>query len=160
MPTANKTLGYDAEFKTQQYKVIGDERGALISIENNINLPFEIKRVYYIYGTAHNITRGKHAHKRLKQLLICTSGSCKVYVDDRVQRKSFLLDRPDMGLYINGLVWHEMYDFSPDCVLMVLASDFYDESDYIRSYTEFCRLAKGEHIEQDKEFAVSGLKGN
>ncbi|OGI02818.1 MAG: dTDP-6-deoxy-3,4-keto-hexulose isomerase [Candidatus Melainabacteria bacterium GWF2_37_15] len=143
MQILNNAIKYDAGFKVYNYKIKGDDRGALISIENSIDIPFEIKRVYYIFGTSSGIVRGKHAHKELKQVLICTNGSCSVLVDDGKKKHHFLLDKPDIGLYVNGLVWREMYDFSPDCVLMVLASDIYCEDDYIRNYSDFFKLAKG-----------------
>ncbi|AEE26786.1 sugar 3,4-ketoisomerase [Francisella hispaniensis] len=125
--------------KLLNFNILGDKRGSLISLEQNRNIPFDIKRVYYIYGTKENVRRGFHAHKKLEQVLICVSGSCKVLVDNGNNKKNILLDKPDKGLLISGLVWREMYDFSPDCVLMVLASDFYDESDYIRYYNDFLK---------------------
>ncbi|MEY8765810.1 MULTISPECIES: sugar 3,4-ketoisomerase [Francisella] len=122
--------------------VIGDDRGSLVSLEQNKNIPFDIKRVYYIYGTKENVRRGFHAHKNLSQVLICVSGSCKILVDDGKTKKDVLLEFPEKGLLIKGLIWREMFDFSPDCVLMVLASDYYDESDYIRSYGDFMEMVK------------------
>ncbi|APA83598.1 sugar 3,4-ketoisomerase [Francisella tularensis] len=130
--------------KLLDFNILGDSRGSLISLEQNKNIPFDIKRVYYIYGTQENIRRGFHAHKELKQVLVCVSGSCKVLVDDGNRKENILLDTPDKGLLISGLVWREMYDFSPDCVLMVLASDFYDESDYIRDYNDFLKEVRNE----------------
>ncbi|APC91101.1 MULTISPECIES: sugar 3,4-ketoisomerase [Francisella] len=126
-------------FKLLSFEVISDQRGNLISLEQNKNIPFGIKRVYYIYGTKENVRRGYHAHRNLQQVLICVSGSCKVLIDDGKSKENIVLDSPDKGLQISGLVWREMYDFSPDCVLMVLASDFYDESDYIRNYSDFMK---------------------
>ena len=140
MQITSNSHKYNAEFKLQKFEIRGDNRGALISIENKINVPFEIKRVYYIYGTTPGIARGKHAHKELKQVLICTHGSCRVLLDNGREESHFLLDEPDKGLYINGLIWREMYDFSSDCVLMVLASGLYCEDDYIRDYEEFYEL--------------------
>ena len=117
----------------------GDERGSLIALEENYNTPFAIKRVYYIFGTKEGVRRGFHAHKELKQLAICVSGSCKFHLDDGKEKKEVLLESPDRGLLIEGLIWREMYDFSPDCVLLVLASEYYDESDYIRDYDDFLK---------------------
>ncbi len=119
------------------FDIKGDERGSLVAIESNKNIPFEIKRVYYIFGTKPNIVRGKHAHKKLKQVAVCVSGSCKMLLDDGAKKETILLDKPNKGLTIREMVWHEMYDFSKDCVLMVLASEFYDEEDYIRDYKIF-----------------------
>jgi len=126
--------------KVINFKVMGDERGSLIAIEENHNTPFDIKRVYYIFGTKEGVRRGFHAHKNLKQIAIAVSGSCKFHLDDGKETKEILLDSPDKGLLIEGLIWREMYDFSPNCVLMVVASEYYDESDYIRDYDEFLRV--------------------
>jgi dTDP-4-dehydrorhamnose 3,5-epimerase-like enzyme len=119
------------------FKIMGDERGSLIALEENHNVPFDVKRVYYIFGTEHGIRRGYHAHKNLKQLAICVSGSCKFLLDDGKHKEHIELASPTKGLLIKGLIWREMYDFSPDCVLMVLADDCYNESDYIREYDKF-----------------------
>ena len=129
--------------KIINFKVMGDERGSLIALEKNHNTPFDIKRVYYIFGTKEEVRRGFHAHKNLKQIAIAVSGSCKFHLDDGKETKEILLDSPDKGLLIEGLVWREMYDFSSDCVLMVVASEYYDESDYIRDYNEFLRIVNG-----------------
>ena len=118
---------------------MGDERGSLIALEENHNIPFDIKRVYYIFGTKQNIRRGYHAHKNLEQLAICVKGSCSFLLDDAKETKHIVLSSPAQGLLIKGLIWREMYDFSPDCVLMVVASDYYDENDYIRDYDVFLK---------------------
>lgn len=123
--------------QTLSLGVIGDDRGQLISLEANRNIPFEIKRVYYIFGTQPGVSRGSHAHKKLQQILVCTSGSCEIVVSDGNTQEKLTLDRPDIGLYIGPMIWHDMLNFSSECVLMVLASDFYDESDYIRDYSSF-----------------------
>jgi len=125
------------ESKIIQFEILGDKRGSLIALEENNNAPFDIKRVYYIFGTKEEVRRGYHAHKDLKQIAIAVKGSCKFHLDDGKKTQEFLLDSPDKGLMIEGLKWREMYDFSPDCVLLVLASDYYDESDYIRNYQDF-----------------------
>ncbi|MCX8990751.1 sugar 3,4-ketoisomerase [Citrobacter portucalensis] len=115
----------------------GDERGILVALEENRNVPFEIKRVYYMFGTQENVRRGYHAHKELRQLAITISGSCKFLLDDGENKVVVELNDPTRGLIIEPGIWHEMYDYSKDCILMVLASDVYDESDYIRSYESF-----------------------
>lgn len=116
----------------------GDERGSLIAIENNKNIPFEVKRVYYIFDTKENVRRGFHAHKNLKQVLICVKGSCKIHLDNgKGETSEVILDKPDQGLLIQSNLWREMYDFSSDAVLLVLASEYYIESDYIRDYEAF-----------------------
>jgi len=119
------------------FRIIGDDRGSLTALEENHNTPFDIKRVYYIYDTKPGVRRGFHAHKDLKQLAIAVSGSCTFHLDDGHDTAEVRLDSPNRGLLIEGLIWREMYDFSPDCVLMVVASDYYKESDYIRDYAQF-----------------------
>lgn len=118
----------------------GDDRGQLIALEELKDIPFEIKRVYYMYDTKPNIHRGFHAHKSLEQILVCIHGSCKVLLDNGREKKVVPLEKPYEGLYIASNIWREMYDFSPDAVLMVFASDYYKEEDYIRDYEEFRKL--------------------
>ncbi len=119
-----------------RFKINGDEKGSLISLESNKNIPFDIKRVYYIFGTINGTRRGYHAHKNLRQVLICVSGSCKILLDNG-KKTEILLNSSDQGLLVESLIWREMFDFSADCVLMVLADNYYDEEDYIRDYQEF-----------------------
>lgn len=122
-----------------------DERGSLTVLEKGKEIPFSIKRVYYLSDTLDRASRGFHAHKRLEQIAICVAGSCEVLLDDGFMRKTFFLDSSDVGLYIGNFVWREMHNFSSDCVLLVLASEKYDENDYIRSYEDFKeRIIKGE----------------
>lgn len=125
------------DIKKVQFPIHGDDRGSLIALNGNIDIPFEIKRVYYMYDTKFDVRRGGHAHKELEQILIAVHGSCKIHLDNGKETSEVLLDKPDEGLYIHNNMWREMYDFSNDCVLMVLASDIYDESDYIRNYDSF-----------------------
>ena len=120
-----------------KFSVKGDERGKLIAIENSIDIPFDIKRIYYIYGNSLNLSRGFHAHKNLQQVLIAISGSVKIKTEYQDKKDLFILNTPNQGLLISGLVWREMFDFTDDCVLEVLASDFFKESDYIRNYEQF-----------------------
>ena len=115
---------------------LGDQRGGLVAIESNQSIPFEIKRLYYIFNTNHQ-PRGFHAHINLKQIAFCIQGSCKMLMDSGKEKQEVVLCQPNQGLKIPPLVWHEMHDFSEDCVLLVLASEHYDETDYIRSYDEF-----------------------
>ncbi len=117
----------------------GDERGQLISLEEFKDIPFRIKRVYYMYDTKDGVIRGHHAHKSLEQILVCIHGTCKIKLDNGIETKVVLLEKPYEGLYIASNIWREMYDFSPDAVLLVFASEFDDESDYIRDYEEFLR---------------------
>ena len=125
--------------KTINFQPLGDERGSLVALEGNKSVPFDIKRVYYIFGTKEGVSRGFHAHRNLKQVAVCVTGSCRFVLDNGKQREEVVLDKSTIGLLINDLTWREMYDFSPDCVLMVLASEHYDESDYIRDYQEFLK---------------------
>ncbi|MFA0083556.1 FdtA/QdtA family cupin domain-containing protein [Vibrio breoganii] len=125
------------DIKLIQFQSHVDERGSLVSLEQNKNIPFNIKRVYYLFDTKDKVRRGFHAHKKLKQLAIVLKGSCRILLDDGSEKIELLLDNPEQGLFIESFVWREMYDFSEDCVLMVLADSIYDESDYIRNYEEF-----------------------
>jgi len=120
----------------------GDDRGQLVAIEALRDLPFEIKRVYYIYDTLPNVRRGFHAHRNLQQILVCVHGSCKIHLDNGTDTAEVLLDKPYEGLYISNDMWREMYDFSEGAVLLVLASEHYDEKDYIRNYEDFIRLIR------------------
>lgn len=125
------------QIKKYTFPIHGDERGQLVAVEELKDVPFDIKRVYYLYETVQGVCRGFHAHKNLQQVLICVHGSCRVLFDDGREKRDVLLDKPNEGLYISNNVWREMYDFSPDAVLLVLASQLYDEADYIRDYDDF-----------------------
>ncbi len=118
----------------------GDTRGQLVSLEEFNDIPFRIKRVYYVYDTLPNVRRGFHAHKSLEQIMICIHGKCKVLLDNGLEKKIVYLEKPYEGLYISNNIWREMYDFSEDAVLLVLASDLYHEEDYIRDYDEFLKF--------------------
>lgn len=120
----------------------GDRRGQLVAIESlTAECPFQIRRAYYIYDTTPGTVRGRHAHRQLRQLIVCVSGSCAVRCLDGTGVNEFILDWPDRALYIEGLVWREMLNFSKGAVLLVLASELYDERDYIRDYQEFLDLS-------------------
>lgn len=120
----------------------GDERGQLVALEEFKDIPFEIKRVYYMYDTGEGVRRGFHAHKSLEQILVCIHGTCKVLLDNGEEKKIVSLEKPYEGLYIANDIWREMYDFSSDAVLLVLASDLYREEDYIRKYDDFLEFIK------------------
>ena len=123
----------------------GDDRGMLVALEEFKDIPFEIKRVYYMYDTKEGVHRGFHAHKNLQQILICIHGSCKVLLDNGSEKKIVSLEKPYEGLYVSNNMWREMYDFSPDAVLMVLASEIYKEEDYICEYDSFLKfIGEGE----------------
>lgn len=118
---------------------LGDQRGALVVAESNKNIPFEVKRLYYIFNTQADVPRGFHAHKELQQIAFCIKGKCKMLMDNGSDKQEVLINQPNKGLKIPPMVWHEMHDFSEDCVLLVLASEHYDEADYIRDYDAFLR---------------------
>jgi dTDP-4-dehydrorhamnose 3,5-epimerase-like enzyme len=113
-----------------------DTRGYLSVVENGLDIPFDIQRIYYLYMVP-EVARGAHAHKALQQLLIATSGSVEVIMDDGKEKKSFMLDRPWKGLYVPAGLWRDLENFSGGAVLMCLASEKYDAEDYIRDYEEF-----------------------
>ncbi len=123
--------------KLLTFDILGDERGSLVALEGNKNIPFDIKRIYYIYGTKERTIRGKHAHKDLKQIIICIHGSCTFLLDNGTTKEYVKLDSPNQGLLIKDIIWREMHYFSKDCVLVVLANKPYDEDDYLRDYNEF-----------------------
>lgn len=127
----------------------GDDRGQLIALEELKDIPFTIKRVYYMYDTAGGVVRGHHAHKKLQQILVCIHGNCKIRLDDGKEQKIVLLEKPYEGLYVANNMWREMYDFSPDAVLLVLASELYDSNDYIRDYEDFLKYIE-EHPSEEK----------
>lgn len=126
-----------------KFDLIGDDRGSLVSLEQYQDIPFDIKRVYFIFDTQENVARGFHAHQQLHQVAVCVKGSCEFILDNGYIRESVVLDRPDVGLLITNMTWREMHNFSNDCVLVVLASDVYDESDYIRNYSEYLGSVRG-----------------
>lgn len=127
------------EIITYNFQIHGDDRGQLIALEEMKDIPFRIKRVYYMYDTQKGIRRGLHSHRTLQQILVCVSGECKILLDDGGEKQTVVLDKPYEGLYIGPNIWREMYDFSEDAFLMVLASEYYDENDYIRDYEKFLR---------------------
>lgn len=134
------------EIKKYYFEPHGDDRGQLIALEELKDIPFKVKRVYYIYDTKDGVRRGFHAHKKLEQILICVSGSCKIHLDNGKETAEVLLNTPDEGLYISNAIWREMYDFSPDAVLLVLASELYDEKDYIRNYDKFLEYLRDNNL--------------
>lgn len=126
-------------YKILNFKIIGDERGKLVSLESFKNIPFDIKRVYYIYDT-NTEPRGFHAHAKLEQVIVALAGSCIFELDDGKNKEIVELNSPDIGLYIGVNMWRIMREFSSDCRLMVLASDYYDENEYIRDYNNFIKI--------------------
>lgn len=127
-----------------EFPQMGDERGYLVAVEGFQDIPFEIKRVFYIYGSDETVVRGQHANRKSEFVLINIAGSSKVKVKDgRGNEKIFEMDRAHIGVYIPRMVWKEMYDFSYDSVLLCLASDHYDADEYIRDYDEYVRIIVG-----------------
>lgn len=118
-------------------KEISDKRGFLIPLEYPAQLPFDLKRIYYIYGVPKGEKRGFHSHNDLEQILIAISGTVKILIKTPYEEEVVLLDNPNKGLYIGPMIWREMFDFSEDAVLLTLASSKYDESDYIRDYKDY-----------------------
>lgn len=130
------------EYELIDFKIRGDERGSLVALESAAEVPFEIKRVYYIFGTQKNVVRGHHAHRKLKQIIFCPHGSCDFILDDGKERRTLRLGSPNRGLYLKSNIWREFTNFSEGCVVMVLASEHYDETDYIRDYQTFLQEQK------------------
>ncbi|WP_232453308.1 sugar 3,4-ketoisomerase [Burkholderia ubonensis] len=120
-----------------------DPRGSLTPIEGAVHIPFEMQRVYYIYDVPAGASRAGHSHRELQQVLIAISGSFDVHVDDGVNRKTFHMNRPYIGLYIPKMIWREIDNFSAGSVCVSLASAHYDESDYYREYDDFLKAVKG-----------------
>ena len=129
------------------------EVGELVALEALKDVPFKIKRIYYIYGVNEGVKRGLHAHKQLEQVLICIHGSCRIKLDNGKSKTDILLDDSAEGLFIGNLIWREMYEFSRDAVLLVLASEYYDAEDYIYNYDEFLR-----HVKIEGKVRPGGLK--
>lgn len=125
------------KYKVLEFNQLGDERGHLVVIEGNKDIPFEIKRLFYIYGTKDNVVRGKHANRKSKFILINLSGSCKINVDDGNNKEEIILDKAHQGVYLEEMVWKDMYDFSEDSILLVLSNEYYDKEEYINNYVEF-----------------------
>lgn len=127
------------QYKILEFKDLGDERGNLVVVEGETDIPFAIKRVFYIYGSDSEVVRGQHANSKTEFVMINVSGTSKVKVDNGVETEVIELNRPRMGLYLPVNVWKDMYDFSEDSVLLVLASEHYDSSEYIRDYNQFLK---------------------
>ena len=128
----------------QKFKVLGDHRGQLIALESNRQIPFDMKRVFYIDGTQEGVPRGNHSHYKTKQFLVAVNGSRKVTLDNGTNKETFILDKPSLGLFQDALIWGVMHDFSEDCVLMVLADEYYYKDDYINEYDKFLEVVKND----------------
>ena len=133
------------QYKILEFKDLGDERGKLVVVEGGMDIPFDIKRVFYIYGSDSTVIRGQHANRRTKFVLINVAGQSKVKVDNGFETQVISLDKPRMGLFLDTMVWKDMYDFSPDSTLLVLCSEHYDGSEYIRDYDAYIREIREVH---------------
>ncbi len=120
----------------------GDERGSLVAFEEQKNLPFDVKRAFYIFDTKCDAHRGCHANKNSQFVLVVISGSCRIRLDDGVTRSDILLNKPNLALFLDNMVWKEMYEFSYNAVLLVFSSHKYDETEYVRTHEEFLRLVR------------------
>lgn len=134
------------EIRKIQFPTYTNETGTLSFFESERHIPFDIRRVYYIYDVQGNSRRGFHAHRDLEQVLLCIHGSCKILLDNGTEKEVVVLDKPNEGLQIQNPIWREMYDFSPGAVLLVMASEYYDEADYIRDYNEFLAYMKENEV--------------
>lgn len=131
-------------YRLEHFTIHGDHAGNLVALEKGLDFNFDIKRIYYIWDTVRDAIRGRHAHRNLKQVIICLAGSCDFTLDDGRERVTYHLDSPSTGLYVENFVWREFTNFSQGCIVMVLASEHYDTTDYIRSYEEFMELCKND----------------
>ena len=131
------------QYKILEFGDLGDERGKLVVVEGDMDIPFEIKRVFYIYGSDSSVIRGQHANRNSEFVLINVSGSSKVRVDNGFEEEIIELNRPRMGLYLPTMLWKDMYDFSADSVLLVLTNTHYDGKEYIRDYDEYLKEVGG-----------------
>ena len=131
--------------KMLDFPQMGDERGHLVIVEGGKEIPFDIKRVFYIYGSGRDVVRGQHANRKSEFVLINVVGTSKVKVKDGEGNEAiYCLNRPHTGVYLPNMVWKDMYDFSEDSVLLCIASTNYDASEYIRDYEEFVRIIREE----------------
>lgn len=139
-----KDMKLEEQYKLIYFKDLGDERGNLVVIEGaGWDIPFDIKRVFYIYDSDSTVIRGQHANRETEFLLVNVSGSSKVRVDNGLETAVIELNQPGMGLYLSPMIWKDMYDFSTNSILLVLCSRHYDEKEYIRDYQEYLREIKG-----------------
>lgn len=135
----------DKNVQMLEFPQRGDERGWLVIVEGGMDIPFEVKRIFYIYGSDATVVRGQHANRKTEFVLINVAGQSKVRVKDGKGNEAvFALNRPHTGIYLPRMVWKDMYDFSEDSVLLCLASEHYDAGEYIRNYDEFIALVKEE----------------
>lgn len=130
------------QHKILEFRDLGDERGKLVVVEGEYDIPFEIRRVFYIYGSDPNVIRGQHANRNSQFILINVGGTSRVKIDNGFESKIIELNKPRMGLYIDTMVWKDMYDFSKDSILLVLTNTHYDGTEYIRDYDVYLKEVK------------------
>jgi wxcM family protein len=130
------------EYKLLNFPQLGDERGHLVVVEGSKDIPFEIKRIFYIYGSDKDVVRGQHANRLSEFVLINISGRCDVFVDDGENQEIIILDKPHQGIYLNKMVWKNMFNFSKDAILLVLSNEYYNSEEYIRDYEEFKKIIR------------------
>lgn len=138
-----KIMKLSEQIKIMEFPDFGDERGNLVVVEGGVDIPFVIQRAFYLYGSDSEVVRGRHANRKSEFVLINVSGKSKIRVDNGFEQRIVELDRPRMGLYLPTMVWKDMYDFSVDSVLLVLASEHYDAAEYIRDYNDYIREITG-----------------
>ena len=131
------------QYRILEFGDLGDERGNLVVVEGEQDIPFEIKRVFYIYGSDSEVVRGQHANRKSEFVLINVSGTSKVRVDNGSEEDIIELNRPRMGLYLPTMLWKDMYEFSEDSVLLVLTNTHYEGAEYIRDYDEYVKEVGG-----------------
>ena len=124
-------------YKLLNFSQLGDKRGHLVVVEGNKDIPFDIKRIFYIYDSDMNVVRGKHANRLSEFVLINISGKCDIFVDDGKNQETIVLDKPYQGIYLNKMVWKNMFNFSEDAILLVLSNEYYNNEEYIKDYEEF-----------------------
>lgn len=137
------------------FNELGDQRGKLVVIEGGISIPFNIQRVFYIYGSDSKVIRGKHANKKSEFVLINVAGRCKIRVTNGYEENIINLNRPMMGIYVPKMIWKDMYEFSTDSILLVLASTHYDADEYIKNYEDYLRIIKKKALFSGEKFRNS-----
>ncbi|HEC1754850.1 TPA: FdtA/QdtA family cupin domain-containing protein [Campylobacter lari] len=128
------------DYKLINLNYFDDKKSTLVACEKNINCPFEIKRIFYIFDVPKNTIRGDHANLNSQFFFIALKGECKIKIDDGNKKEIFLLNNPKQGLFLDKMLWKQMYDFSKDCILLVLTNTCYDKNEYIYNYDEFCKI--------------------
>lgn len=137
------------------FNELGDQRGKLVVIEGGISIPFNIQRVFYIYGSDSKVIRGRHANKKSEFVLINVAGRCKIRVTNGYEENIINLNRPMMGIYVPKMIWKDMYEFSTDSILLVLASTHYDADEYIKNYEDYLRIIKKKALFSGEKFRNS-----